>query len=183
MTYEEWEDEIKQVTKDRWETAWKLGALLNYGERMWGEKYAQALDATHYEYNTLAKFKYVESRFQGLRRRKKLSWSHHEAVASLPPKEADKWLDKAEANDWSRADLRSHLPGKDSDTPKHLLKIDKAIYEAITAAKIGTACEEWARRVVTDARTLDGILSGQLVVDGFDTTTLFPRCVKREKAA
>ena len=183
LTFKEWENEIKAVTAARWQTAWKLGDLLNYGEREYGEQYAQALDATHYEYNTLAKFKHVAARFQSLRRRKSLSWSHHEAVASLPPKEADKWLENAEIGGWSRAELRDHLPGNDTETPKHLLKIDKSIYEAITAATIGVPCEEWARRVVADARLLDNILSGQFEVQGFDNTTLFPKCVKREKAA
>jgi len=183
MTFKEWEDEIKAVTRDRWQTAWKLGALLNYGEREYGEMYAQALDHTHYEYSTVRKFKYVEARFPKGRRRNNLSWSHHAEVASLPPKEADKLLDSAEKFHWSRADLRAHLPGKDKAPPRHMLKIHADIYEAITKSGIGDPCEGWARRVVADARMLDGILAGQLEVLGLDRSTNAPRCVKREEAA
>lgn len=76
--------------------------------------------------------------------------------------------------------MRGHLPGKDKTTPQHMLKIHKEIYEAITAAKIGAPCEDWARRVVANARTLDGILAGQLEVLGLDKATNAPRCVRRE---
>jgi hypothetical protein len=86
---------------------WLLGDWLNYGERAYGEVYAQALDATEYDYKTLADAKWVASRFEVSRRRVNLSWSHHRVVAKFSPKEQDAWLDRAEAQDWTRQELRA----------------------------------------------------------------------------
>ncbi len=180
MPYEEWAKLGKELHKVRQWSAWAIGDWLNYGEQKYGEMYAQALSDTQYSYQTLANMKHVSSRFEISRRAGKLSWSHHAEIAAFPHKEQEKWLERAEAGDWSKADLRAHLPGKDKEQPRHLLKIDKAIYEAITASKIGAPCEDWARRVVAEARMLDGILAGQFEVLGLDKATNAPRCVRRE---
>ena len=183
MPFDEWARLGKELHKIRRWASWAIGDWLNYGEQRYGEMYAQALDDTQYSYQTLCNMKYVSSKFEISRRSGELSWSHHSDVAALPPKEADKWLERAAERDWSVRDLRAHLPdkdGKDNGPPKHLLRIDKAIYEAITAAGIGVPCEEWARRVVASARILDGILAGQLEVLGLDKATNAPRYVKRE---
>ena len=180
MPYQEWAKLGKELHRVRQWAAWAIGDWLNYGEQKYNEMYSQALCDTQYSYSTLANMKYVSSRFEISRRAGKLSWSHHAEVAALPRKEQDKWLDRAEKGGWSKSDLRGHLPGKDKTTPQHMLKIHKEIYEAITAAKIGAPCEDWARRVVANARTLDGILAGQLEVLGLDKATNAPRCVLRE---
>jgi len=52
---------------------------------------------------------HVASRFEVSRRRKNLSWSHHETVASLEPDQQDHWLDRAVADRLSVADLRLEL--------------------------------------------------------------------------
>ncbi len=180
MPYQEWAKLGKELHRIRRWAAWAIGDWLNYGEQRYGEMYAQALEDTQYSYSTLSKMKYVSSRFEMFRRAENLSWSHHVEVAALPRKDQDKWLKRAEAEDWSKSDLRGHLLGKDKKPPQHMLKIHAEIYEAITAARIGVPCEEWARRVVASARILDGILAGQLEVLGLDKATNVPRYVKRE---
>ena len=60
-----------------------IGDALRYGERRWGETYAQVMDATGMAYQTLANAKWVASRVPVQRRRTELSWSHHAEVASL----------------------------------------------------------------------------------------------------
>jgi hypothetical protein len=52
---------------------------------------------------------YVASRFEISRRRENLSWSHHEAIASLDPEEQERWLDHANQGRLSVADLRLEL--------------------------------------------------------------------------
>lgn len=54
-----------------------------------GEKYAQAIDVTGYEYGTLQNFGWVAGRIETSRRRDVLSWSHHAEVAALEPSEQD----------------------------------------------------------------------------------------------
>jgi N6-adenosine-specific RNA methylase IME4 len=51
----------------------------------------------------------VASRVETSRRREVLSWSHHKEVAALEPAEQDAWLDRAEAEGWTRMDLRSAI--------------------------------------------------------------------------
>ncbi|WP_202546701.1 hypothetical protein [Streptomyces sp. SID2119] len=48
-------------------------------------------------------------RFEFWRRRESLSFGHHAEVASLPPTEADAWLDRSEQHRWSRNQLRINL--------------------------------------------------------------------------
>jgi len=50
--------------------------------------YSQALEATEYEYGTLANNKFLASKFEFSRRRENLSHAHHAEVASLEPEEA-----------------------------------------------------------------------------------------------
>lgn len=97
---------------------WWVGDWLNYGERQWGEMYAQAIDSTGFEYQTLRKAKYVAAKIELFRRRNKLSWSHHKEVADLEPDDQDSLLQQAEANDWSTRDLREKVKefkGNDKD--------------------------------------------------------------------
>jgi len=85
---------------------WWIGDWVTYGERAYGEMYAQALDATDYSYQALRDAAYVSSRFELSRRRDNLSWSHHREVASLEPIEQDEMLDTAVAEKWSTRQLR-----------------------------------------------------------------------------
>ena len=87
---------------------WWVGDWVNYGETRWGEKYAQAID-NGFDYGTVRNAAWVASRVDVSRRRDKLSWSHHQVVAPLKPREQTLWLDKAEANGWTRSELRDAL--------------------------------------------------------------------------
>jgi hypothetical protein len=62
---------------------WWIGDWLNYGERAYGEKYAQGMAATGYELQTLTNMAWVAARVEISRRREILSWSHHAEVAAL----------------------------------------------------------------------------------------------------
>ena len=83
-----------------------IGDWLNYGEKKYGETYAQAIDQTSYEYGTLLNDKYVASRVEISRRRDNLSFSHHQEVAALSPEEQTELLDLAEEKSLPRAEFR-----------------------------------------------------------------------------
>jgi hypothetical protein len=68
--------------------------------------YAQAIDASDYEYQTLRKAKYVASRIELFRRRNNLSWTDHAEVAALEAPLADRILELAEEGKFSRAQIR-----------------------------------------------------------------------------
>lgn len=88
---------------------WGLGDWIRYGNVKFGERYAVAAKITGYDVQTLMNMVYVATKFEISRRREKLSWSHHETVASLEPLEQDRWLDLAIEKKLSIADLRHEL--------------------------------------------------------------------------
>jgi hypothetical protein len=88
---------------------WVIGDWLAFGNAKFGERYTRASKITGYDTQTLMNMVYVASRFEVSRRREKLSWSHHEALASMEPGEQEVWLDQAGAHRWSVADLRMML--------------------------------------------------------------------------
>lgn len=87
---------------------WAIGDWINHGEKRhdWGEKYQQALDAFHLEYQYLCNLSYVAREFEISRRRENLSISHHQEVAALPRPLQDELLDQAEAEQLSVRELR-----------------------------------------------------------------------------
>jgi N6-adenosine-specific RNA methylase IME4 len=89
---------------------WWLGDWLRYGEaRQWGEKYTAAVELG-FDYGVAADAKMVAERISFSRRREKLSWGHHRAVASIKDDELlAELLAQAEHEGWSVAVLRQHV--------------------------------------------------------------------------
>lgn len=94
---------------------WALGDWLHYGESQeaWGETYSQGIDATGLDYQTLANYRWVSSRFEIDRRREKLSWTHHMVVAAMEPRLADEWLDQAERESMSTQALKDAIAAQE----------------------------------------------------------------------
>lgn len=109
VPFEEWEEIGKNLRLVDGAIHWWIGDWLNYGEKNYGETYAQALDTVDYEEKTLRNDKYISGKFELSRRRDNLSWSHHAEVAALEPLEQDKLLDQAEKLDWTRQTLRQEV--------------------------------------------------------------------------
>lgn len=86
-----------------------LGDWLAFGEGRYGERVAQALEASPYEEGTLRNCAYVARAIPPSRRREAVPFAIHQEVAPLPPAEQDHWLAKAEAEQCSRADLRTAI--------------------------------------------------------------------------
>lgn len=118
-SFDEWRTIMHAIARMRKAGQWWIGDGLNFGERKYGEVYAQAIDELGLDYQTLADEAWVARAFDFSRRRENLSWSHHREVAALPPAEADAWLDTAEAEGWSRKQLRSacHAPKQGEPIP------------------------------------------------------------------
>lgn len=109
LPYERWAEIGALIGNVRDSSAWWIGAWVNFGEAAYGEKYAQAIDATGLDYGRLRNIASVEARVELSRRRYNLSFYHHEQVAALKPGEQTKWLDRAEKKGWSGRELRDAL--------------------------------------------------------------------------
>lgn len=94
---------------------WWIGDWWRYGERKYGEMVSQEArdevhDLTGYSYSTVVNDAWVASRFEPEERRDTLSYSHHAEVAGMPhPEDRSEWLDRAEAEGWTRNELRAEI--------------------------------------------------------------------------
>jgi len=109
MSFEDWADYGRRLSRVAEGVMWWLGDWWRYGEHRYGERAAQALDPETYAFQTFANAGYVARRFETSRRREVLSWSHHAEVAALEPDVGDELLGKAEVEDWSVRQLRGQV--------------------------------------------------------------------------
>jgi N6-adenosine-specific RNA methylase IME4 len=109
LTFERWTEIGKVLGRIGRAHQWWIGDWLNYGERAYGEKYAQAMDATGLEYGTVANCAYVAGRIELSRRRESLTFAHHQELAPLELTEQDAWMERAELEALTRNDLRREL--------------------------------------------------------------------------
>ena len=111
-TWEEYEEAVHTWITVHRLSAWVISDLYNFGEKKWGERYAQAMDETGLSYGYLAIIRSVAKKIPRKRRNPNLSFSHHTAVAKLSPEEQDVWLSRAEETGLSRDDLRQAIKTK-----------------------------------------------------------------------
>lgn len=113
VAYEIWEAYGRGLQRVQRAIHWVVGDWLNYGERAYGEKYAQALEATSFEYQTLNRDRWVAQQIEFNRRRLNLSHAHHIEVAALDADEQDHWLELAligiDGKSWTRSELRAAI--------------------------------------------------------------------------
>jgi hypothetical protein len=95
-------------------TAWALGDWILFGEGVYGERYAQAVEATGRAKATLTMYARVALRVAPKRRRKQLSFYHHRLVARFDdPDLQDSWLRAAASEKWSVEEFRGKLDAID----------------------------------------------------------------------
>lgn len=122
--YQKWLESVLKEANSFVTSAWRLGDLLNEGERKYGEMYAQVSAHTNLSEHTLANMKYVASRFESSRRRE-LSFTSHAEVAGLDPDVQDALLDKATENGWKTREIRAAVKEFKSNLKKPEPKTDE----------------------------------------------------------
>jgi hypothetical protein len=119
LTFQEWLNVGHSLAQLSEASQWWIGDWVNYGEgQTYGEKYDEALKLTDYAYGTLRNYASVSKAFHLSRRRDNLSFKHHAEVAPLPEAKRNKYLNMAEDNGWSVADLREHIRTNEADYAK-----------------------------------------------------------------
>ena len=108
-TFEEWNEATDWAQQVEKSSPFWIGDLFAYGERVFGEKYAQAMDATHSSYGTLANAAYVARQVDFSRRRENLPFAIHQEVAPLPAADQEMWLQKASDQHLTREELRVQI--------------------------------------------------------------------------
>lgn len=92
-----------------------VGDLLNIAEGLFGETYADIIEMTNWEPDTIDRYQSVCAAVQPETRRADLFFSHHRAVAHLPNADQRTWLDRAAAENWSGERLAKEIRGAASD--------------------------------------------------------------------
>lgn len=101
-----------------------LGDWLIFGEGTFGERFAQAGEATGLSEQTLLRTMAICRGIPPSRRHDRLSWSVHSCVASLPAREQRTWLSRAEERGWGYAELRKAMQAARHDERPQLLNGD-----------------------------------------------------------
>jgi hypothetical protein len=86
-----------------------IGDAIRLGEELYGEEAHQALELLGLSEAGRMEYVRVALQVPRSRRRSDLSWSHHRAVAALPPAEQKTWLRRAVEEQLSHHQLRDEL--------------------------------------------------------------------------
>jgi hypothetical protein len=79
-----------------------IGDWLNFVEKRWSERYSQMQHLTGLSYSTLRSYASVAGAIARVRRRTpEISWSHHEAVATLTARQQRAILDLVQREGWT----------------------------------------------------------------------------------
>lgn len=90
MAFEHWERLLRALERAEQGIQWYIGDALCYGEREYGERYAQVVDAhkkTGIPIDTLRNYQWVADNVKPVTRVTGIEWSKHREVASLPADE------------------------------------------------------------------------------------------------
>lgn len=109
MAYDEWERAGRQLADVLDSSSWWLGDWLVYGKDHYIDRYQRGIRAVGLSYQTLRNYAWVARRFPCPRRRAGLSFQHHAELASMPAEEQDRWLERAEQQQWTTKQLRGAL--------------------------------------------------------------------------
>lgn len=146
QTFDQWVEMGRNLCEGQRVVSWWIGDWWAAGNHRYGERAKAAAEGIFgREFKTLANAASVCRAFETSRRREHLSFAHHAEVASLPPKDADALLDKAEAGLLNRSTIRGaaiirktelglYTPRVDDD-PEHTAL--KAIAAAWNRAPVG----------------------------------------------
>src|SRR5438067_9908258 len=106
-TFEEWVYCGRFLQEAEQAVQFWIGDWLLFGEKTYGKtNYAEAIQQTGLEYQTLRDYKWVASAVPVAMRNEKLSFHHHREVASLPQETQAHLLNKAISENWPLLKLK-----------------------------------------------------------------------------
>lgn len=128
-TFEQWEEVGKFIKKAEKSVHFWIGDWLNYGEQKYGEMYSQAIDATDYNYQTVANDKWIANRIKLSDRAETLGIKHYQNIASLDEDTRKEWIDKTVENNWSVSELKQHIKQHEArKNGEQSLKVTASLY-------------------------------------------------------
>lgn len=143
------------------EQSWAFADWLSAGHAAWGkEALTEAAEATGASSGKIRHYLKTSSVYPVSRRRLTLTFSHHLEAAFLPDTEREQLLDRAEAGEWTRAEIRAaareaSLEVKNANLRRKVAELERALKAAQAdsrdAAKQARSRVDAERRVIRDA--------------------------------
>ena len=109
LSYDEWAEMGQPLVRIAQASMWWVGDWLKYGEHHYGEKYAQAIEATGYAASTLKNAQWVADRFPPEERREDVTYSQHRTIAGLDPKPRLELLRRAAEESMTEGELAGRV--------------------------------------------------------------------------
>jgi len=176
LSYDEWAEMAHGLIAMAEASMWWVGDWLLYGEHHYGEKYAQAIEATGYGLSTLKNYQWVADRFPPEARREELSHTHHVAAASLDESARADLLQRAVEEGMTSGEVRGRvkaLKAKAEEPERKTSPVEviaptapktvgEAVEKTIAVLEQAYAREDWslvsqAREILVASRTLVGL--------------------------
>jgi hypothetical protein len=121
----------------RW-TSWALGDWLNFGEGVYGDRFAQAAANTRLSEPTLLHYQFVCREVPESRRQASVAFGAHALVARMEPREQNKWLKEAARKGWGERELRDAIKAKRTEMRPQMFDDDEA-QDVSPLAEVGLA--------------------------------------------
>lgn len=148
-----WEEIGRSLGRLTRSSKWLLADWLVQGEALYGEHYAQGMDATGLSYQTLMNLATVGRRVPPEVRRGDLSHAHHAEVTKFETAaEQAAWLQRAIEHKWTVKELREQIRG-----PEPMAKQSDADRIAAVVAEQVTA---WWSEMENNGQTYATLLAG-----------------------
>jgi hypothetical protein len=109
LSFEEWLDLGMKISPIAKSIGFKIGDWVNYGSKIYGEKYKGPIEATGIPYQTLANYSRVARKVAPSTRQSSLCYEIHAAVAKLKPHDQKHWLDMADKHKLSVRRLKKSI--------------------------------------------------------------------------
>jgi hypothetical protein len=108
QTFDEFTEIGRKLAQVNRAAGFLLGDWVNHGEQVYGERFAQAADATGYDPATLRNFASVAWQIPSARRREELTFGHHQAVIGIKDEtRRDELLERAASDGMTVERLRT----------------------------------------------------------------------------
>ena len=148
LGFTEWERAVAVIVSMGQSVMWWLGDAIRYGETQYGEMYAQAIDATALDVDTLRHVVWTCEHVPEWARRPKLPFWHHREVATLEPDDQVELLAKAEHEHWTRQTLREAAQRQRNGSTKKVEVVDDRSGDTKAGRKV--ACPKCGHRFDPD---------------------------------
>jgi hypothetical protein len=132
-THDEWKALGEFLNRADTSMQWWVGDWINSANSEWGSTYEEAHNLTNMSIQRLTDIAYVCRNVDFSFRNEKLSFTHHQVIASLTPEEQKKWLARAvegtKGKAWSVAKLRRAIEGTDDDSAQDTHPVQSKTHE------------------------------------------------------